>query len=249
MAIKQHDGIYCSPLLDMHPGFVHAYSTKMLGDMRNKKKREYFLRVCGLSDYSLILPKQVHGSRVVTLDSLKDHAIAIADGLVLSQSPVSDRREKIAIAVRIADCVPLLFVDPKSRISGVAHAGWRGTFAGIATNTVRAMEKLGAHTEDISVSIGPHIGMCCYDVPRDRAQMFLNAYGNDKKIAYNDNHLWHLDIGYVNYRQLLSVGIRADHIDVSTLCTSCQRADFYSYRRDTKATFGEMIGLVAFCGT
>lgn len=140
----------------------------------------------------------------------------------------------VFVGVLVADCVPILMVDPKKRIVAAIHAGWRGTLGNIAASAVKIIGK------DIFVSIGPHIGPCCYTVPKDRADSF-----NDT-CTYFDGANWHLDLGCANRLQLTEAGVPAAHIDTPVVCTSCQSDIFYSYRKDTKEAFGEMLGFVGF---
>ena len=71
-----------------------------------------------------------------------------------------------------ADCVPILMVDPKRKIAGALHAGWRGVIADIADAGVRAMVQLGAHASDIRAAMGPSIGPCCFEVDAELGDRF-----------------------------------------------------------------------------
>jgi len=150
----------------------------------------------------------------------------------------------LPIGVTFADCVPILAVDPKAKIIGTAHAGWKGTLARIARELIGAMTNAGANIHTIYISIGPSIGMCCYNVTDDRAKAFQKQFGNNEKIAARIQGKWYLDIGYANYLQLLEAGIMKEHIDTSEACTSCQVAEFHSFRKDKKGTFGVQLGVI-----
>lgn len=220
--------------------YAYGFSTRKGGNIQDARVREQFLASLSLDPRRVVLARQVHGNQIAAVDS-KDagREIPDADGLV-SKDP------SVVLGVRVADCVPLLFVDPKTRVMGVAHAGWRGTLGMIAKNVIEKMKSLGAHAEDVLVFIGPHIGMCCYDVPKERAQRFLDAFGNDPKIASFIEGKWHLDVGYANFLTLVAQGILPAHIHSQITCTSCQVEKFFSYRKDTKDTFGEMMGVMAW---
>jgi YfiH family protein len=131
-------------------------------------------------------------------------------------------------------------------MTAAVHAGWKGTKGEIAKHAVQAMVKRGAKVENILASIGPHIGMCCYSVDSDRVQYFSHMYPGDVNVLVEKNGTWHLDIGHVNYLQFIEAGILGDHIDESDLCTSCMIDEFFSYRKDTKETFGEMLGIIGW---
>lgn len=208
-----------SRLLNKIPGLVHGYSTRESGDMRQEKNRELLVK-------NLILPDQVHGN-IVQMASKKTSG---ADGLVSNQ-------KSVFVGVLVADCVPLLLVDPIKKIVAAVHAGWKGTLGNIASGAVKMM---GSNPQDIIVSIGPHIGQCCYTVPKVRAESF------SAECVYFDGTDWHLDLGVANRLQLMEAGIPAENIDAPVVCTSCQSDIFYSYRKDSKESFGEMLAFIGY---
>ncbi len=81
----------------------------------------------------------------------------------------------IALGVTTADCGPILFADPKARVIGAAHAGWKGAFTGVLENTITEMEKLGATKADITVAIGPLIRQPSYEVGAEFVTRFVDA--------------------------------------------------------------------------
>lgn len=208
-----------SSLLSKFPGIVHGYSTRDLGDMRNQNTRESFLTHLGISTGSLQLSKQIHSSMIGVN----------GDGLV-------SRIKGEAVGVVVADCVPLLLLDSKKKIVAAVHAGWKGTLGNIAK---QAVLKMNSDPKNLFVSIGPHIGSCCYTVPRVRADSFSS------QCTYFDGDDWHLDLGLANRFQLMEAGIPSAHIDAPIVCTSCQIDRFYSYRKDTKESFGEILAVIA----
>src|SRR6185369_4792699 len=71
----------------------------------------------------------------------------------------------VALGVFVADCIPALIVDPRTGAVAAAHAGWRGTIAGVLPAAVRALvHELGARPDDLRVVLGPAIGSCCFEV-------------------------------------------------------------------------------------
>lgn len=219
-----------------------AYSCRALGDMRAVSSREAFLHLVGSEAKDLIMARQIHGIRVaeVTKED-RGKTLAGVDGLVYKQDDLP-----VTLGVTFADCVPLLAVDPAATVIGVAHAGWRGTLQGIAGELIRTMVGAGCTAQNIRVSIGPHIGMCCYSVQTDRVREFQKRFAAVGQIAVQIGGVWHLDIGYANYMQLLEAGITKEHIDAPVICTSCQVAEFNSFRKDTKETFGVQLGIIRF---
>lgn len=206
-------------------GVIHGFSSRDAGDLRrDTKNRERFLQNLGFREMP-VYARQTHGSAVP------------GDGLVSKTHPV---------AVFTADCVPVLLVDSSANVCAAVHAGWKGTLGGIVKNAVTAMVKEGARVENIFAAIGPHIGACCYDVPQDRAEAFTKQCGMDEKMAFTKRGVWHLDIGWPNYRQLIDAGVLPAHVDAPPTCTSCQNNVFFSYRKDSRETYGEMMAVIGF---
>lgn len=243
---KNASGWYKSTILSNIEGLVHGFSTRAAGDMRSEENRKQFFQKMGVSESLFVMPEQVHGTKVMIVSQHDE--VKGADALVHGRSlkGVALKGSPFILGVRVADCIPLLFVDPVTNVIGIAHAGWRGTLGGIARNVVRSMVALGARQGDILVALGPHIGMCCYNVAPDRAGQFARMFASDPRIVSPTERGLHLDLGYANVRQLRDAGIPADHIDAAITCTSCQVDTFYSYRKDTSATFGEMLGVIGY---
>jgi YfiH family protein len=128
------------------------------------------------------------------------------------------------IAVKTADCIPILLADERRRAVAAVHAGWRGTAANIAVGAIQAMrERFGTEPEDLHAAIGPGIGRCCYEVgPEVSAQ-----FGEQGRVR--------LDLPAINRAQLIEAGVTAERIYASNLCTMCHVEEFESFRRDGAA--------------
>lgn len=236
------DTYYTSDVLQKCPDIIHGFSTKTAGDMREPQKRSEFAQNIGLGVPTIYMPQQIHGNVVSIVTGDSPERVLGVDGLIIEQK----FKKNIAIGVLAADCIPLVFADRKGRSIAVAHAGWRGTLGAIGQVVILEMIKLGSDPSDIMVSIGPHIGRCCYTVPEDRAEKFLQEYGDDANAMGKKDGIWYLDIGYINVMQFRRLGVPMANIETPITCTKCQENTYYSYRRDTKATFGEMIGMIGF---
>jgi YfiH family protein len=240
---KIHNDVVISSLLSSLPGVVHGYSTRVSGDMdKDHEKRHAFLGKLGLSDALFFVPEQVHRNVIAYADGRTPGEITGADGIV---ARLHAKRDGVPVALGVfgADCVPLLLVDRISGVYAVAHAGWKGTLAEIAVRVVDTMKKHGANAEDIHVSIGPHIEACCYTVPFDRAQQFARISAGDAVVTGAEGDV-RISLGRANYLQLVSCGILSSHIDAPPGCTSCQNAEYFSFRKDSKRTFGEQMGVI-----
>lgn len=166
---------------------------------------------------------QVHGTRVLTVDADTDaRALALepADALVTVT-------RNLGVAVRVADCVPVLFADSAAGVVGVAHAGRVGLAAGVLVATVARMNELGSGT--ITAWVGPHICGRCYEVPaamRDQVSAELpeasatTAWGTPS-----------LDLGAAAAAQLAGLGCRVVRVDPCTRTTPT----LHSHRRDAAA--------------
>ena len=151
------------------------------------------------------------------------------------------RLRGVLIGVQTADCVPILIADARTRAVAAIHAGWRGTAARIAATTVkRLVSDSGIGLKDLTVALGPHIGVCCYEVGEE----VVGAIGDPG--AFERRAEWpraHLNLGEANRRQLLNCGLLDEQIEVSSLCTHCSEDLFYSYRREGKKA-GAMLSVI-----
>lgn len=137
----------------------------------------------------------------------------------------------LVVGIVTADCAPVLLCDPKARVVGAAHAGWRGALTGIVEATVEAMTGLGADPARILAAIGPAISQGAYEVGEDYKTRFLEADpGAEGFFAENETTgTPHFDLpAYVAHR-LARAGV-AEAQDLG-LCTYDDEARLYSYRR------------------
>ena len=213
-----------------------------------QENRRRLLAVIGCDLNMGVAVSQVHGNRVVTVthgDSGRGLIATArepeeADALITSETD-------LALMVVAADCVPILFVDPRRHVIGAAHAGWRGTVAGIAQQTVHKMAAdLGSRPEDVYVCIGPAIGACCYEVDTPVFDAMSGAFPHHAAQVTQParpGH-WMLDLRRANFLQLREIGILPDHIDTLDLCTSCCTDMLYSERREGRPS-GRFAGVIA----
>jgi YfiH family protein len=138
------------------------------------------------------------------------------------------------VAVKTADCIPVLLADARNRAVAAVHAGWRGSAARIAQAAVRAMgERYGTRPEDLHAAIGPGIGPCCYEVGSEVAAEFgLPRNGRVK-----------LDLAEINRRQLIEAGLASARVAAAGMCTRCREGEFHSYRRDRERA-GRMLSVI-----
>jgi YfiH family protein len=195
---------------------------------RVARNREIFASWFGVGVERLCLLDQVHGDRVV---SAGPGSCEQADALV-SDDP------SLLLAIGTADCLPLLFHDPRTGAAGAAHCGWRGTAAGLAGKTVAAMaERFGSRPEDIRVAIGPGICQACYQVGEEVVARVVDAGLPGELAAPDDEGRWRLDLTAANVHVLARAGVPGRQVFLSqAACTSCDPERFYSHRRDRGVT-------------
>ncbi len=154
---------------------------------------------------------------------------------------------RTAVAVRVADCAPVLLADPAANLIAAVHAGWRGTALRAVMHAVKAMQTHGARPERIMASIGPCIAPCCFETDRATAEKLARCCDDACTAIKYANGMAHADLACINRLQLAHMGIPAAHIEQSGACTCCDAARFYSWRRDGKQA-GRHLAIVALSG-
>ena len=223
---------------------ISGFTTSDAGDMRKIQVIKDFFQERDLSFRKIVLLEQVHSINVSFPDSLH-----LGDVEIIEETDGVVSNEKGAIlVVRVADCVPVLFQDPKARIVGASHNGWRGSEKNIMKHMIKKMESLGAHVADIRIVLGPAIGECCYIVDMDRYVLFMEEMDRFEKLVFRPHGGgFRLNLSRLNYELALENGIQKNHIDFFPFCTYCDEKRFFSYRRQYKKhpeKFGEMMGYV-----
>jgi len=189
----------------------------------------------GVAPARLLLVKQVHGVAV---------AIARAGTTAAWQKPEADAivtdDPTVAIGVRTADCAPVLLYDGSRNVAAAAHAGWRGTAAGVARATIDALRReFGCRPEDLTAAVGPCLGACCGEVGPDVLAAFRDggADAGEMEAWFTPGRgdRWMLDLERANRDQLARAGLRQKAIFTSGLCTKTHRDRFHSYRGDGAA--------------
>jgi polyphenol oxidase len=222
----------------------HLFTTRSL-TLRGPRADEEWAGLANALDVSsrkLFAPKQVHGTSVLVVragdrapESLNDPERPHADAVVTVDP-------QAAIAVQVADCVPLLLADPVTGAVAAVHAGWRGTAAAVIRCALDALaSQFGTRAADVTAAIGPSIRACCYQVGPDVRDAFARN-GFDPDVldrwfqAEREGDRLRLDVPRANRDQLIAAGVGAANIGDCGLCTACHPALFFSYRRDGALT-------------
>jgi YfiH family protein len=202
--------------------------------------RQRLAAALGLRSDRLVWMDQVHGAEVAVVDA----ATPAASGDQLGRTvPATDalvtNDPSTALAVLVADCVPVLLADEVAGVIGAAHAGRRGLQVGVLPATVRQMVALGARPEQITVHLGPAVCGLCYEVPAQMQEEVAAAA--PASVATTRQGTPSLDIRAGLVEQLERLGVPSPA--VAATCT-VEDEEFYSYRRD--GVTGRFAGVIWF---
>ena len=235
-----------------------------------ERNRELFIRELAgetggssssASFWDLVNLRQIHSDVIYRVDD-PAKKLAPGDGMIT-------RTSRVLLAIRTADCLPILIADPEQRAVGAFHAGWRGTLARIAEKGVGAMRReFGSEPASLIAAIGPGIHTCCYAVGTEVREQFESQFDyaaevfrevhdadavrtkyplmfmNQRAPGHGDTGPeLHLDLVEANRRQLLAAGLREENIQASDLCTACRTDLLFSHRAEHGKT-GRMFGAI-----
>lgn len=231
-----------------------------------ERNRELFLEEIGATNvdghlWPLLQVKQIHSAIVHRVDGLSHDSLP-GDGM-MTDTP------GLLLAIRTADCVPVLMADVKRHAVAAFHAGWRGTAARIVEKGVGEMRRqFGTLPRDLRAAVGPCIRRCCYVVGPELREQFESqfSYADDLfEEVFDSNAIHvrypllflnqrapghgdlgpeiHLDLVEANKRQLEDAGVREEQISVVGGCTACDSTRFFSHRAEYGKT-GRMMAVV-----
>ncbi len=213
------------------------------------------------SPWPLCQVKQIHSAIVHQVNEASNHP-PTGDGLI-THAP------SLLLAIKTADCVPVLVADTKRRVVAAFHAGWRGTVARIVEKGIGEMRRqFGSLPRDLRAAIGPCIRRCCYSVGSEVRAEFESQFSYAGELfeeVFDSNAIHvrypllflnqrapghgdlgpeiHLDLAAANQRQLRDAGLRAEHISVIDGCTACDTSRFFSHREEFGKT-GRMMAVI-----
>jgi len=215
---KDSRQVYRLRELDAFEWLDHGFGTRMAGEWARPP---------------VVLLRQLHSAVCRVVDRVPEERLT-GDALLTSVPG-------LMLAVRTADCLPILIADPRRRAVAAVHAGWRGTAARVS---VKAVEALGSHfgcrPDDLAVAIGPGICAGCYEVGAEVARQFRDW---DSTLGDVSGPVA-LDLAEINRLQLMGAGVRADKVHLGAPCTACSHTEFHSYRRDGSSA-GRMLSAIA----
>ena len=231
-----------------------------------ERNRALFLRAVGAinqdkSLWPLAQVRQIHSAITHHVSDVTPHAHA-GDGMITNIPGM-------LLAIKTADCVPVLIADVKQHVVAAFHAGWRGAVARVVEKGVGEMRRqYGSVPSDLHAAIGPCIRKCCYSVGAEVRAEFESqfAYANELfEEVFDSNAIHvkypllflnqrapghgdlgpeiHLDLVAANRHQLEDAGVRPEHISVVDGCTACDTKRFFSHRAEFGKT-GRMMSVI-----
>ncbi|MEN6413638.1 MAG: peptidoglycan editing factor PgeF [Veillonellales bacterium] len=196
--------------------------------------RRLFCQALNVDPLKIVTAEQVHGEHIhrVTLQDagrgaeVYEQAIPATDALITNIPG-------LPLLLFFADCVPVLIADPVHRAVAISHAGWKGTVAKIAQKTIIAMQtQFNTQPADCVIGIAPSIGPCCYQVGENVVSQVKRQFPQWTQLLTQSEENYYLNLWEANRVQLMEIGVPADNIVVSDICTACNSELFYSYRAD-----------------
>lgn len=211
---------------------VQAVTSHRLNSETNRRR---FYDQIGLEPGQFVYCHQVHDNKVEVISRYSETyslPLAKADAIITDQID-------LVIAVFTADCIPIFVLDPGTCTIGIIHAGWRGTYKLITTETIRSLQKhFNTNPANCLVHLGISIQQNCYQVSQDLADQFERRFG--PQVRTNDNRL---NLQAANVQQLVSAGVPFESISISPLCTACRTDLFHSFRVERESA-GRLVSLI-----
>jgi YfiH family protein len=183
---------------------------------------------------NFVFQNQVHQNHVAMI-SVEDKGAGVfqKENAILNTDAMITAEPNICLMTLAADCLPMLFFDSVREVIGVCHAGWRGTVALIAQETIKAMQyHFDCRSEDILVGLAPCISAEKYPVGDEVVEIVKEVFGTEKNFLkrYPSTHQYHFDLHYTNIYQLQEFGILEKNIEILPFCTYQNSDIFFSAR-------------------
>jgi polyphenol oxidase len=173
--------------------------------------------------------EQIHGAHVTVVS--EGGRYPSTDGLITSKAG-------ILLGVMVADCIPLLLCDPKKKVVGAIHCGWRPIVGGIAEQAISIFaDEFGSDPSDIAAVMGPSAGPCCYEIGGEVAERLKPS-----SLIRRDGKLY-VDLRAELSGNLLDAGVSRSNIEIFSDCTICGSKLYFSHRRDGLRS-GRMMGYI-----
>ena len=189
--------------------------------------------------------KQTHRNHIVHVTkAFRGQGAADYESAINDTDGLYTTEKGVLLTLCFADCVPIYYYAPKHGYIGIVHAGWKGTVAEIAVKMIDKWKEHGIDPKDIMTAIGPSICGNCYIVDDKVIKQVRTIIGEQAVKPYYEieEGQYHLDLKELNRFILNKAGVQ--DVLVTNLCTSCQKDEFFSHRRD----LGKTGRLMSFIG-
>ncbi len=233
---------YYSKKLTLFPNITHAFTTKESGNLAFHvgddevsvlENHRLLAKELGYKKDLLIYMRQIHSDIVHVVSDEDFSTPPTCDALI------TNKRET-PLMVMVADCSPLLFYDDVQNVIAAVHAGRQGAFKNIVKKVVESFrDDFKSNINDINVSVGASIGVCCYEVG---SEIYNEA--KEKGLEYamqKRDRRFYLDVNSILKKQLLERGIKEENIEFLDECTCCSDR-YFSYRKEAQT--GRFAGII-----
>jgi YfiH family protein len=179
---------------------------------------------------------QVHGGEVLRVAPDSGFVNGACADAMITSDPTR------LLAVRVADCVPILVASDDGSTVAAIHAGWRGIVANVVANAIKAMNAAPQH---LVAAIGPCIGFDAFEVGDEVTREFARVFGHRAPVRADNSRpdKAHVDLRAAVRLQLVDCGVREDRIDMTDRCTYRDADEFFSHRRERGIT-GRMAAVI-----
>jgi polyphenol oxidase len=222
----RHGGVSPAPFASLNLGLNTTDAPENVAENRLR-----FFRALGIDPARVASSNQVHGVEILTVT--EPGRYDGYDALITNQPD-------LFLTVTVADCVPVLIVDPARRAVAAVHAGWRGTVGQIVSRTLAALHaQFGTEPSDCTAWVGTCIDDCAFEVGPEVAKQFAL----DFQRFDTEKDRYFIDLKAANVRQLTDAGVLPENIGVSPYSTVTHNADYYSYRLEGGQTGRMLAGI------
>ena len=166
--------------------------------------------------------KQTHSEDIVT-DT--DDLSKVADASITDKT-------NLALAVKTADCCPILLVCTQSRLIAAVHAGWRGALNNITGKAVQRLIEHGAKANHIIAAIGPSIAQQSMAVMDDVHDQFMQQQPDKSVFFIPFEDRWKMDVGGIVQQQLKDFGVETVWRSKTDTFTNPDYSSFRRYSKD-----------------
>lgn len=234
-AFTRHGGVSAHPYDTLNMSYTVQDDPE-----RVKVNRERAIRAVGWDPECVVSARQVHGRQVVAVSR------AMVGGPDLPETDALVTNEPgVLLLLKFADCVPIVLWDPKRRVVGLVHAGWRGTVLETPAAALELMrQRYGCHPSSVLAGIGPSIGPCCYEVGTEVVAAASTLFAGTTVIQQVDGS-HRMDLWGANAETLMRAGVAEENIAVAGVCTRCHHDQFFSHRaaKGIAGRFGVVAGI------